>query len=306
MSIIITVLGSHEKKKDTQNLKSQKAALLKKILGWTSDEYTPPKAPKFHYLLQQTLWDVPDNFFNRKIYTKGVTVFYCIDEEAEERPIATDIKEIHAQSPAKIILVGADKEKLEKLRRMSTTPIIEPPSQSNKKVGVRIHQTVSDVISASDSIANILDTIKTSKPEDKTNYYSKKYLELWNKGTENHTDKDTADYYAALKLLKDYCKSDSTDSTAIAYVKLAFTCHLGRTHHSTVRGLVREEFSKSSEKTVEHLLNTLKDKLKSEAINSEGSLATRIKFIQDMTNLNVFDFSNDNQKKNDLNKGLQK
>lgn len=131
--------------------------------------------------------------------------------------------------------------------------------------------------------------------------FPKSYTQLWNKGAGQEQSVKQAqsvkderrDFLAALEVLRDYSKSNNPDTCSFfgSKVKLAVTRHLFR-HHTDVVDQLYKQYYKKDKATAGDLISALKEKLilQRETLNFKGSLAQRIRFIEQQANLEPTDF----------------
>lgn len=247
-----------------------------------------------------------------KHHEKTDVFFYCVDlsQHLNTTDINKKLSQLKESYPdAIIILVGTKVDKLKE----TTTIKAEFKAAVQKKLEPfkeNVHETL--ITSAKDgyisckTLPNLLTIIENSKPkldeqkaerqrqeEEKQrrdeihndSKYPNSYKSIWKKTENQHSEltQSKQDYHCTVQLLRDYCKTNPSDSILFSKVKLMFSFKL-RNHTTTIRQFLQEyERSSGREENVDALLKALSKKLKGQPIDVEGSLYRRLDYIQKLT-----------------------
>lgn len=134
--------------------------------------------------------------------------------------------------------------------------------------------------------------------------YSKMWRGKRKTSTAINGGRERSDYYAALKILGDYIKSNSSNpSSKFSSLKLFFAGHWNRHHTDSVKRLMKDlTHPCEGAQNIEHLLFRLNDILleKGQPLNPDGSLARRINYIQKQSGQSIIDITALNDKINNL------
>lgn len=261
---------------------------------------------------------IPPEMF-RSYVKDSDALIYCVDlshAPQSDKQAIEEIDEFQRINPnAKLILVGTHidqaknpQEKLKKINALfgnrftQAVGVSLAPKQALKAdfVDNLRQEIVKPLLKAEEHQTDATEShyvvIRKIKYPEPPKPFPKSYTQLWNKGAGQEQSVKQAqsvkderrDFLAALEVLRDYSKSNNPDTCSFfgSKVKLAVTRHLFR-HHTDVVDELYKEYYKKDKATAGDLISALKEKLilQGDTLNFKGSLAQRIRFIEQQANL---------------------